>query len=103
MNTWYKIEGCYTKEISAVEVEKFTEKTVTLVGGRRQNRMSDYHSFYPTLDEAVAVVRGFYQHKKEYHEAEAASYVKRAASLEAAVTAGTVVKAPFVPKGKLVL
>lgn len=103
METWYKVDGYYSKEIEAVEVEKFTEKTVTLKGGRRQNRLSDYHNYYPTLEEAVAHVRGFYQHKVEYHQSQVADFEKRAERFEAAVTAGTVVKVPFVPKGKLVL
>lgn len=45
--TWYVTEQ-YREEIRAVEVVSTTEKTVTLVGGRKQYKDSTYDKYHPT-------------------------------------------------------
>jgi hypothetical protein len=48
--TWFKVIN-RTYEISAVEVSKETESTLT-IGGRRTNKKTSYESFFPTFAEA---------------------------------------------------
>lgn len=48
--TWYRLWGSC---ITPVTVSKFTDSSVW-VRGRRETRHSEYHSYYPTFEEAVA-------------------------------------------------
>ncbi len=55
--TWFKtlppVWG--TKRIETVQVEKFTELSVT-IKGRTQRRQTGFECFYPTWDEAYASI-----------------------------------------------
>ena len=49
---WYLLDWPWTKErIQPIEIEKFTDVTVT-IDGRRRNRISSNQSYFPTAQEA---------------------------------------------------
>lgn len=49
--TWY-IADKYSDAIKTAQVVSSTEKTVTLVGGRKHYKESSYDRYYPTWKEA---------------------------------------------------
>jgi hypothetical protein len=52
--TWYQLTR-YRMEIVPVQAVSFTEKTVTIWNGHREERNnlhSDYYDFYPTWEQA---------------------------------------------------
>lgn len=51
MSTWYQT-SVYGSDIRAVEVEKFTEKTVTLKGGRRHSRKVAWEHYFQRWEDA---------------------------------------------------
>lgn len=68
MSTWFELRH---GDIRPVEVECFTDKTVTAIdsffGGRarRRNRISDYTCYFPTFDEAKAYAIERAQEKRD--------------------------------------
>jgi hypothetical protein len=48
---WIASSITWGKRVIPVEIEKFTDKTVT-VKGRRNQRMSSYQSYFPTETDA---------------------------------------------------
>ncbi len=102
MATWYETGSHYTPEIKEVEVEKSTDKTIT-TGGRRRNRHSDWHSYFPTFEEAVEHYRTMLRGKIAAAKDELARAEGRLAILERGVPDRSIIVKPRVYPRDIVL
>lgn len=64
--TWWIVDR-YRDDIKPVEVTKSTEKTVTLVGGRKQYKDSTFDKYFPSWKEALNYKLGVVNSNIDYH------------------------------------
>lgn len=55
METWYQIAD-FSGRINPIEVERFTDTSIWLKGGRREARISKCYSYFPSREAARAAL-----------------------------------------------
>ena len=58
-----KYKASFMMQIELVECIKETEKTVTLLNGRKANKRSDYENYFDTFEDAKKYCIYFYKKK----------------------------------------
>lgn len=99
-STWYKTG--YGNQVDAVEVERFTDKSVWVKRFRynspepvveRKNRVTDYGNYYPTLQEAINEIRRLREAERDSAVRRVKDALDNIKKFEQAVAAGKIVRA----------